>query len=464
MTKLSSNLQKIIFLILIIASLIFSKIVPLQIPKPVVSKPLNDLIDVIFVQKGIHFDLIIYEGYLYESLDIINQFPSEAGLKYAEKIRLMTVNSWDHIMNKSAVIFFPHISFYRKFSIQVKLESANYNPLRFLIYCDQMIVNDLQMVYKPFYLNMSPGSIALYQYFLIDSQNGLELVTFEWYTETVCNVPMIVSINFFDTNVMRWKKELIIPEKFRQFFGCMLTIGATVGRMHVEMDRANNLVGSPIDLFKAMATKGNFTYNYQLIKHGMDGVMVAEPQNGKIIDIQIYLQVPRVAFSRITDVMHITTPFLEEKVSFVLTEPETYSSYEKLLLPFDTLTWIFTLTVFLCAFVVIIVINLTSTSLQDLFYGENVNTPALNVVGIYFGASQSKLPFKSFPRIILLTFTLFCLVLRTAYQGVLFEMVAGDIRKPLPKTIDDLYEMNYTISVGTDLEDSVNETVSRVRR
>jgi hypothetical protein len=401
----------------------------------------------------------MYDGYFYDGMDIFDQLPSLAKAKYAEKV-LLIAHPWDHILSKSAVIFFPHVNYFRKFSMQAKLESPYYNPLKFIIYCDQMETSELVMVYKPVYLNMSPGNIALYEYFLIGSRNGFELVTFEWYTETACNVPLIIPLNFFDTNLMQWRHELKIPRKFRSFHGCMLTIGATVGRMYVSMDVSNNLVGPPIDLFKAMASVGNFTYNYQLLKQDVNYGMVGVPQNGRIIDIQIYFQIPRIAFSSLTDSFHLTTVFLEEKVTFVLTEAEAYSSYEKLLLPFDTLTWIFSLTVFVFAFSSIFAINLISPHLQNLFYGEYVSTPALNVIGIYFGSSQIKLPFRNFPRIILITFIMFCLVLRTAYQGVLFEMVAGDMRKPLPKTIDDLYKMNYTISVGDDLEESLDEVLN----
>ncbi|CAG9806530.1 unnamed protein product [Chironomus riparius] len=459
MSNYISNFYKSTISILILSTSVLSKIAPQPVRKPAIAQPLNDLIDKLFVQKGTHFDIILYGGYFFEATDVIDEFPSLTGLKYAEKI-IVTSPSWNHIMSKSAILFFPHLRFFMKFSLQVKLQRLYHNPLRFIVYCANMQVNDLQMISKPFYLNMSPGQITLYEYFLIQSQIGLELITFEWFTETECNYPMIISMNFFNTNLMRWKNELIIPEKFRNFHGCMLTIGVTVGRMHTALDEKNRPAGPSIDLFKAMATLGNFTWNYQLMVNDMYRGMVGVPRNGRIIDIQIYFQVPRVAFSRITDIMHLTTPFIEERVSFVLTEAEPYSSYEKLLLPFDTLTWIFCLTIFLCAFTCIFVINLTSPSMQNLVYGQKVTTPALNVIGIYFGSSQIKLPFENFPRIILVTFILFCLVLRTAYQGVLFEMVAGDMRKPLPKVIDDLYKMNYTISVGEDLEESLNETIS----
>ena len=84
-------------------------------------------------------------------------------------------------------------------------------------------------------------------------------------------------------------------------------------------------------------------------------------------------------------------------------------------------------------------------------------TPALNVGAIFFGMSQTQVSFRNFPRIILITYILFCLVMRTAYQGVLFELIAADIRKPLPKTFHDLYIRNYTIHTVTLLKDAFIE-------
>jgi hypothetical protein len=44
-----------------------------------------------------------------------------------------------------------------------------------------------------------------------------------------------------------------------------------------------------------------------------------------------------------------------------------------------------------------------------------------------------------------MAFILFCLIIRNAYQGVLFEMVATDMRKESPNTMEELLKQNYTI-------------------
>jgi hypothetical protein len=56
-----------------------------------------------------------------------------------------------------------------------------------------------------------------------------------------------------------------------------------------------------------------------------------------------------------------------------------------------------------------------------------------------------RLPSSNFGRMILMVFIIFCLIIRTAYQGVLFEMITTDMRKDSPNTMEELLESNYSI-------------------
>jgi hypothetical protein len=82
-----------------------------------------------------------------------------------------------------------------------------------------------------------------------------------------------------------------------------------------------------------------------------------------------------------------------------------------------------------------------------MVFGEGVRMPSYNVAGTFFGIGQMRLPTANFPRFILMLFILFCLIFRTAYQGVFYEMMTTDMRKPAPKSIIDLYEGNYSMIV-----------------
>lgn len=78
-----------------------------------------------------------------------------------------------------------------------------------------------------------------------------------------------------------------------------------------------------------------------------------------------------------------------------------------------------------------------------MIYGANIRMPAMNVIGTFFGIGQVQLPVANFPRLILMYFILFCLIIRTAYQGVLFELITSDIKKPAPDTIEELIKLDF---------------------
>jgi hypothetical protein len=129
----------------------------------------------------------------------------------------------------------------------------------------------------------------------------------------------------------------------------------------------------------------------------------------------------------------------------MITLGDLYTDYEKLFLPFDATTWALLLGTFAIAQFTILIVNRMSKRVQNIVYGEGINIPSLNIVSTFFGVSQPKLPIKTFPRFILIIFVLFCLIFRTAYQGVLFDFMTSDMRKPHAQTIDDLINDNFTI-------------------
>jgi hypothetical protein len=127
-----------------------------------------------------------------------------------------------------------------------------------------------------------------------------------------------------------------------------------------------------------------------------------------------------------------------------MTPSEKYSPYEKFFLPFDLPTWILLFFTFIMTFGSIFMINHLSKSVQNLIYGQNIETPIWNVISIFFGISQTKLPNKNFSRFILIIFIYFCLIFRTCFQSKFFEFMTSEPRLPPPKNIEELIERNYT--------------------
>jgi hypothetical protein len=141
---------------------------------------------------------------------------------------------------------------------------------------------------------------------------------------------------------------------------------------------------------------------------------------------------------------HLTSTYTEKVYRLVITRPSSLTSYEKLAMPFDKTTWVLLGLTFFAAFAVTVIVNKQPRWIQDIVYGKNVRMPEYNIVSIFFGIGQSKLPMLNFPRIILVLFIWFCFIFRTAYVGVLFELLALDIQRPPPQTLLDLIKENFT--------------------
>lgn len=218
----------------------------------------------------------------------------------------------------------------------------------------------------------------------------------------------------------KWKNPLEIPQKYQNYHNCTINVASTIFRIFLldiifekapfimsilpsEIADIVNEVRSARDIIEAnfvkiFAEKGNFTL--------------------KTVTDKSIAQIEFITTTfRDTPYKHFSMAYYQEEYILMVTPAEAYSSYEKLLLPFDITTWALLITTFAISFLVIVIVNRMPDNFQMIVYGYKVQTPSLNVLRGFFGSSQVKLPSNNFARIILLLFLYFCLVFRTAYQG-----------------------------------------------
>jgi hypothetical protein len=111
---------------------------------------------------------------------------------------------------------------------------------------------------------------------------------------------------------------------------------------------------------------------------------------------------------------------------------------------FDMDVWISIAITFGIGLVIIQIVNVCCEEIQNLVFGEGVQGPTLNFFGTVFGVAQHRLPLKSFPRFLLMMFLIFCLILRTCHQSMLYELMQKDLRRPEIETIDEAINKGYT--------------------
>lgn len=146
----------------------------------------------------------------------------------------------------------------------------------------------------------------------------------------------------------------------------------------------------------------------------------------------------------------ITRPVYYSEHFFMVPPGQEYNGFEKMLLPFDKQTWMWIGITFFSAFAAIFVLLQARSDISNFVIGRNITTPALNVLRAFFGVSQIVCPSRNFARYLLMMFILFSLVVRTAYQGKMFEFLQKEMRKPTVTSIDEMIEQDFTFYTKLD--------------
>lgn len=94
-----------------------------------------------------------------------------------------------------------------------------------------------------------------------------------------------------------------------------------------------------------------------------------------------------------------------------------FTSFEKLFKPFNSVLWVCIIIVFTLSFVTVLVLRYQSKKAQNFVFGRNISTPFLNLINIFFGGSLNKTPVRNFARTLLALFMVYCLIIRSSYQG-----------------------------------------------
>jgi hypothetical protein len=161
------------------------------------------------------------------------------------------------------------------------------------------------------------------------------------------------------------------------------------------------------------------------------------------------------------ELFHISSTLYMDEMTIAVPAGEPLTDLEKMFAMFDNETWIAIGFIFSFALITIQIFNLASTVLKKFIFGRDVQTPTFNLISIFFTGFQSKLPGRNFSRFLLMMFMIWCLIIRTCYQSMLFENLQSDMRHPRVKTFTDFNEMNFTLLLAPHEQDWINRLDGR---
>lgn len=192
---------------------------------------------------------------------------------------------------------------------------------------------------------------------------------------------------------MKWKKPLKISEKYQNYHNCTLEVVSnifTLGLFDTLASQASYLLIFVWPEYKVLIDE--MREKRDVIEYNFIQVFA---QNGnlnmKIIKDRIG-STPIELFSKdfiFVENNHFSMDFYQEEFILMTSPAEIYSSFEKLMLPFDLTTWICLIITFAVAFFVILLVNQSSIEYQNLIFGARVQTPILNVTRAFLALHKT---------------------------------------------------------------------------
>lgn len=145
--------------------------------------------------------------------------------------------------------------------------------------------------------------------------------------------------------------------------------------------------------------------------------------------------------------MSASSPYLYSSLLYAVPKGQAYTALEKLFLPFKLQIWI--LMGMLMLFALITTTFLSEKKLKFLAGERNNKTPFLNTVSVLFGGAVTFPPKRNFARTVFMIWIFGCIVVRSAFQGSLFEYIQKPRNIPSAGTLTELIDRNYTLYMST---------------
>ncbi|KAG5670754.1 hypothetical protein PVAND_000995 [Polypedilum vanderplanki] len=394
----------------------------------VISKAFVDVINVFFIKEKIAFNVTILKPLPTSYEEVVDKTLTKMNKTQPIFIRNIDILKEKYFITSLSTVFF--IDYVNALQNITRVVSTDPRNLKFLIYATNCFGIDTSTTSILLHNLKFPKNIeiSLYSYFFCREKNNLMLMTWEWYTsKKSCKERKFRILNRFNMMTKKWERQLTNHIKFHDFRQCDITIFYPSQFFH-KRDKTGKMRDAFEPFWKEVAKYANFK-------------LKLTPERKK----RKHLEITNGGLSLDNQNISITSIFWSMNIGLVITKGERYTQYEKLMLPFDAITWILLIFTFSTAFLTIFFVNRLNKEAQNTVFGEGVNVPSLNVVSTFLGISQAKMPKKTFARFILLLFIFFCLIFRTAYQGVLFDLMNADMRKPHAKTIAEVFEKNYKV-------------------
>lgn len=332
----------------------------------------KDIANEIFTKLNSPFDIIFFGQPTQYSKSVIDNFL----FRYNSDINVIYIQNGRHFINHSAIFVVNTVSdaieLYTNFKFEPWVPPYKF---RFLLFVE-VIKNQRELMKIPRVgITKRSNHFSHFSYYVIDTKKNVKLFTIDPFREGACGSYEYVEIGNYEKKLKKWNK-FEVEEKFKNFHKCLIIFESYIIS---DPDADQKLYQE--NFVKILSEKGNFTHYVSYIRNEFENV---EKKTHQPI---VYLGFAPVVAADY-DHLWVTSSFADISYIFYLTPAEKYSSYEKMVMPFDIETWIYLVITFGVAFGVIFVLRFIPKSFRKIIVGSRVQHPGHNILSAFFGIGQ----------------------------------------------------------------------------
>jgi hypothetical protein len=329
-------------------------------PAHLESKAIADVIREFYIATNITFNLIIYGEKSNHINDVIDGVIKQAG-KSAFLITLMhikDIKEWNHEFSQSEVIFIKSQKTLQKLyesSIgREQLTTLVPKRFKFLVYVEE--INSLQQLEDSVnktssFIQNAPVDLRMFEFFIMSDGSRINLTARVLHSENHCGFFKLKVLNSFEKEPQQWSKKLENFNHFSNIHGCLIPFHVSISysfyikgitRMDENMwHRAiesghAEFGGLTNEVVELMAQKSNFSFHFFITSKAYRTMMSNSKNHHVPFEHLIFLDTGAMS---IKPGVHCSMPFNSVDFYFLVSLNDLYTNYEKMLFPFDAMTW-----------------------------------------------------------------------------------------------------------------------------
>lgn len=284
------------------------------------------------------------------------------------------------------------------------------------------------------------------------------ILTFIPFSRGNCHNLKNVKINEFNREINQWSSADFFPKKFVNLQKCLLRVGtveSAPGLIVKTVENQTRIFGFEGEMFNEIASRLNFRMIFTVIDYPTGSVFENGSATGifeKLVKSEFDIVMSLFSANFVRSIFLASTKsYYVDRMIIVLPSDEILDPFLKLFYAFDFVLWIILFCIFTTTVVLFWIVQTFLPSFHKNYFQE-ITVPFLSLLVIFVGGSERKLPKKQLTRIVFASFLIFGKVIRSVYQGALFNIIKKDIVINEIKSIDDINTLQYTFYLAKSID------------